>query len=85
MSCPGARLVTDSRDAIQMARFSPHSDSTSQAEQALGRSLRSLARAAGLAYSPAAVRAHQSGKKRVAPNPLSTKPLLKGDSPSAGH
>ena len=35
----------------------PHTESTSQAEQALGRSLRSLARAAGRAYSPAAVRA----------------------------
>ena len=64
--------------------------STSQAEQALGRSLRSLARAAGQAYSPVAVRAYRLRHpdmlhftNHVAPKPLSTKPLLKGDSPSA--
>ena len=34
-----------------------HSESARQAEQALGRSLRSLSRAAGQAFSPAAVRA----------------------------
>ena len=36
-----------------------HTESTRQAEQALGRSLRSLLRAAGPAYSPAAVRAYR--------------------------
>ena len=46
---------------------SPHPESTRQAEQALGRSLRSLARAAGQAYPPAAVRARDFTLRHTKP------------------